>query len=358
MDASYSTNERGRRPSVCRRVVLTAAASWAAMVWGGPGARAQDAEGKPKLVVETTEIDNGLMEPGPKTEFTFHLKNNGTAMLEILSVKASCGCIATEYDKEVAPGSEGEVRVTVTTEGKHGSSISNVTVYTNDPDMSVVPLTVKAFLRRAIEPLPSSDVLFPIQRGQGQDRIVTIHSFEPEPMQIVKVESSAPYVKATLLPETDVPDDTGQKSRWRRQIKIEVTPDGPESAFAETVTVYTNSAKCPQVVLNVTGTPEGAVMAMPTHIYFGNIAAEPQTPLARSITLMSYGDPFKLLDTECSDPALKFQVIQDHAGRFCEVIVRYAGGWKPGFVKGKFILKTSDRMRPLIEVPFEAEVGP
>jgi hypothetical protein len=328
------------------------------MVWGGPGAQAQDAEGKPKLVVEKTELDNGLMEPGPKTEYTFHVKNTGTAMLEILSVKTSCGCVAAEYDKQVPPGSEGLIHVTMETAGRHGSAIRNVTVYSNDPEQSVLPLTVKAWLRRSIEALPGSDVLFPIQRGQGQDRVVTLHSFEPEPLQITKVESSAPYVKASLLPDTDVPDDAGQGSLSRRLVKIEVMPDGPESAFTETVTVYTNSTKCPKVVLNVTGTPEGAVMAMPTHLYFGNIAAEPQAPVARSITLLSYGDPFKFLSAESSDPALKFQVIQDQAGRFCEVIVRYAGGWKPGFVKGKLTLKTSDRMRPLIEVPFEAEVGP
>jgi hypothetical protein len=286
------------------------------------------------------------------------MKNTGTAPLELLDVKTSCGCVAAEYAKEIPAGGEDQIHVTMETEGRHGAIVRNVTVYSNDPQSPVVPLTVKVWLRHSIEPFPGYDILFPIQRGQGQERVVTLHSFELGPLKILRVVSSAPYVQASVLPETDVPDEDNQGSRSRLKVKIAVLSNGPEAAFAQTVTVYTNSEKWPKIVLNVQGTPEGAVMVMPTHLYFGNIAAEPKEPVARSITLLTYGEPFKLLSTASTVPGLEFQVIQEQVGRFNEVIIRYKGGWKPGFVKGTLVLTTSDRMRPQIEVPFEAEVGP
>jgi hypothetical protein len=74
--------------------------------------------------------------------------------------------------------------------------------------------------------------------------------------------------------------------------------------------------------------------------------------------LSSPRDPFRLLGADSGDPALKLQVKPDPSGRFYSVVARYVGGWQPGLVQGKLVFETSDRKRPHIEVPFEAEVKP
>jgi len=327
-------------------------------VWVGPAAWAEEGEPRPRLVVEKPEIDQGTMEPGPKLEFVFHVKNTGTMPLEITQARPSCGCVISSHDREIAPGGEGIVRAVLDTANRHGMVSKHLSLYTNDPQNPMFNLVVKVTLRWAVEPLPSPEVQFPLQRGQGQEREVIMHSFEPEPLKILKIESSAPYVKVTALPQMDVPDDDEAGSVSRRKLRIAVLPNGPAEAFDATVTLHTNSKRRPQVTLYVSGTPEGAVMAVPPRLYFGEVAAKPGEPVIRSVILMTYQDAFQLVSAESTDPALQLQVLPNTEGRFCEVIARYTGGWKPGVVKGKLILKTTDRMRPRVEVPFEAEVGP
>jgi hypothetical protein len=174
---------------------------------------------------------------------------------------------------------------------------------------------------------------------------------------VLRIESSDPRVKAILLPETDVPDEEGHGSASRRQIHVSVVPDEAPAAATATLTVHTNCARSPQVALNVTVIPEGAVTAQPPRLYFGTLSPNPDEPVARSIILVNHASAFQVLRAESSDPALHAQVMQPgQSANFGEVVVRYAGGWQPGRVRGTIVLATSDPLRPRVEVPFEAEV--
>src|SRR5947209_1561568 len=68
--------------------------------------RTASAASAPRLVLEQTELELPEHEPGTPMEFVFHLKNTGTALLQI-KVKPSCGCLLADYDREILPGGTG-----------------------------------------------------------------------------------------------------------------------------------------------------------------------------------------------------------------------------------------------------------
>src|SRR5205807_778441 len=74
------------------------------------------------------------------------------------SVKASCGCTATQTQKEVVnPGEKGEVVATFTIGDRTGQQMKTVTVQTDDlnPTQATAILTLKANIPQALEIKPA-----------------------------------------------------------------------------------------------------------------------------------------------------------------------------------------------------------
>ena len=101
--------------------------------------------GPPKLAIASLEHSFGSVKPGQPLTYTFKIKNNGQADLEIKSVSPSCGCTTSNFDKVIAPGKEGGITLAVEkTEGYKGEVVKTATVVTNDPDQQQFVLTLRA----------------------------------------------------------------------------------------------------------------------------------------------------------------------------------------------------------------------
>src|SRR6266568_6283741 len=73
---------------------------------------------------------------GDKTAVAhFKYENVGTTAVHFKSVKASCGCTATQSQKEVVnPKEKGEITATFTIGDRTGLQTKTVTVQTDDPN--------------------------------------------------------------------------------------------------------------------------------------------------------------------------------------------------------------------------------
>lgn len=104
---------------------------------GGPDVASQKpappADGKyPVIEFEKTEHDFGMIKQGDKVTYIFKFKNTGEGDLIISKAKGSCGCTVPEYPKEpVKPGTEGQIKVSFNSAGKHGKQTKSVTLMTN-----------------------------------------------------------------------------------------------------------------------------------------------------------------------------------------------------------------------------------
>jgi uncharacterized protein DUF1573 len=99
----------------------------------------------PKLVIASLEHSFGTVKPGTPLTFSFQVRNDGKAVLEIKSVSPSCGCTTSNFDKSVAPGKTGSITLAVEkTDGYKGEVVKTATVSTNDPDHSNFTLTLRA----------------------------------------------------------------------------------------------------------------------------------------------------------------------------------------------------------------------
>jgi hypothetical protein len=79
-----------------------------------------------------TEFKFGTINEGDKVQHIFKFKNTGNKPLIIANAVGSCGCTVPEYPKDpIAPGAEGEVKVTFNSTGKKGEQHKSVTMQMN-----------------------------------------------------------------------------------------------------------------------------------------------------------------------------------------------------------------------------------
>jgi hypothetical protein len=99
----------------------------------------------PKLSIPSLEHSFGSVKAGTPLTYSFEIKNEGKADLEIKSVNPSCGCTTSKYDKVIAPGKVGTVTLAVEkTDGYKGEITKTASVTTNDPDHQNFTLTLRA----------------------------------------------------------------------------------------------------------------------------------------------------------------------------------------------------------------------
>jgi hypothetical protein len=79
--------------------------------------------------------DFGKIQEGQQLEVSFRFRNSGSKPLVIERVQPSCGCTVAEQPKEpIAPGAEGLIKATFTSQGHVGINHKSLNVFANMKD--------------------------------------------------------------------------------------------------------------------------------------------------------------------------------------------------------------------------------
>jgi hypothetical protein len=102
----------------------------------------------PVIVFDDTTFNFGTATAGTPVEHSFTFRNTGRSDLIIRNVVASCGCTATEAEKEVLkPGEESHVDAIFDTGGLQGLETKTITVIANVPSRPETVLTLTGMIR-------------------------------------------------------------------------------------------------------------------------------------------------------------------------------------------------------------------
>jgi len=225
------------------------------------GAR-QATAAAPRLELQERTFDFGTVERGSKIEHTFALPNRGDGVLLIDHVKSSCGCtVAVVSAHEVPSAADARVTVTVDTARMAGRVTKIVTVYTNDPDNPVLPLTMTGQVAADLLLTPTPLYLGHVRRGdRTRHEVVVVPGRPGTSFAITAVASPGPLLHAVVEPR---PDGPGQR------IFVELDPQAPLGRFSEELTLHTTSPRESTLTLPVFGSIEGEVVVLPPQVTFG-----------------------------------------------------------------------------------------
>ena len=220
------------------------------------------AETQPHLALEDAVFDFGTVERGVPVDHTFRLPNRGGAELRVEHVKSSCGCtVAVVSERDIPPGAEGRIAVTLDTARLAGRTTKPVSVYTNDPDAPVVSLSLTGQVTADLVVTPSPLYLGHVRRGDAARHEVMITPGRPGAAYTVeRVEHTNPAIRARLERRDDGP---GQR------LLVELDPGLPLGRFNETLTLHPTSPREPAIALSVLGSVEGDLIVLPPQVTFG-----------------------------------------------------------------------------------------
>ena len=309
----------------------------------------------PKIEVLPETKDAGVVAKGQVIETTFVVKNNGGSDLVISDARPGCGCTVASFDKVIKPGAEGKVVTSVDTKSFSGPISKSVLLVSNDPERGQINLFVKATVKPFVDILPQPYVRVAVVKGDSDTRDVILLS-EEKTFKPTVAESSQPYVKAEIAPASEkdkVPGHPGEQYR----VRITVTPDAPEGLLNAPVRIATGVAQQPTIEIPISGVVRARVSVTPVMVNFGNFQAGKE-PITRNIIVTNNkpGTPVKVTRAEVSIAGFVTDVVPTQEGISYTVVVKASDKVKKGALDGTVKVFTTDKEKPMIELPLRGEV--
>jgi len=317
--------------------------------------QAGDKVGTSKISVEPMMKDAGTVAKGERIEAVFMVKNSGTQDLTITDARPSCGCTVASFDRLVKPGQTGKITAVVDTKNFSGPITKTVSVISNDPENPQLALTIKAIVKPYVEVAPQEFVRFSAIKGDTSSQDLILFSAEKD-FQPTVGESAQPYVKAQIAPAGDKEKIEGKAGA---QFKLHVTlePTAPVGVLNAPIHVKTGIAKQPDLEVRVSGIVRDRISVTPASIVFGNFTPGKDV-ISRNIIFTNNkpAQAVRVQKAESSISGISAEVVPMTEGVNYTIVLKPKADLKKGEFTGVLKIYTSDKDRPVIEVPVSGNV--
>ena len=209
---------------------------------------------------ETTH-DFGAVAAYSKQEHVFEFINTTQATLNLIYVKASCGCTKpTILTPTVAPGEMAKVLAQFQTRTFRGEKRATVTVQLDRVDQQIqrgeVQFSVKGKIRKDVVLDPGSVEFASVSPSQVAQQTVKMKYAGSPLWRIINVKSTNPHldVEAREVSRAD-------NGRVAYDLVVKIKHSMPTGAFEEKLTIFTNDKNTPQMPIAVSGRVKPALEA-------------------------------------------------------------------------------------------------
>ncbi len=298
----------------------------------------------PRIECAAPAHDFGTVVEGQTVHHVFPIRNSGAAPLIIGNIRAPAGCsVEVLPQKEIAPGSSADVKVTFNTSGRRGNLDKAITLESNDPKSPALSLSIRIDVDPLLGFAPST---LHIESRFGSSRTVEVAlqgTWAPD-AKLGIASVTGDLLSAEPLGKTPPSDRRG----------VRVTLDAKRiGEGAGNVVVSTGVAPIPEIVLPVSWLVRGNVEVRPSTLVF-----DPETPpgLVRILRVSSSKADFRIDAALASTSVFDATVVKLGSPGAFEVRVSLRGAEAAGqSPTGNLTLKTNDPWQKSIVVPLRTE---
>lgn len=201
---------------------------------------------QPKLEVKGgLTYDFGDSYSGTKVERVVTVHNAGNDTLRLSEVRAACGCTAAMMTTQtIAPGADGDLKITFNTQGYGGSKpTKQVYLTSNDP---TTPKTTISFTVNVVDALTADPKFFSFDNSKldtTYTKTVTISNPSKDPIKILSVKFPLDQFKIDMMKTQLMP---GEKTQL--QVVYHPTKSG---TYQDNIEITTDNKVQPKFLVRV-----------------------------------------------------------------------------------------------------------
>jgi hypothetical protein len=315
----------------------------------------------PRLTLVEPIKDFGTVPKGQKLDWSFEVRNTGTADLEILAAKPACGCTVADFDKIIKPGQTGKVTAHVDTSSFAGPIAKPVTLETNDASTPSAQLTITAVVKPYVDAFPQGYVRFNMLQGDSDKQTLTLFSEDETPFEITGVEVPQDWIKVDYKKVEGAEINKAVGRTGQNQYKVDITVGGPDTRvgpLAEKIKIKTNSKYSPEYSVSVSGVIRPTFRIEPTGVNFGEVAPT-DSAATRTIVLRSNDlktpEKFVVSKAESGVAGVTAAVKSLDKGVY-EITLQVGKDAKAGVLDGSVLVHTNDAAKPVVTIPVKGTV--
>ena len=248
----------------------------------------------PSFHIPIQEHDFGHVLGNQTVAFEFPFENTGSGMLEILSIRGSCGCTIPELAKKTyAPGESGMIKVRYNPKSRSGKQHTRVNITTNDRSDPLKVIHIRVHIDPLVIVEPANVSFKQVAKGQAHTTDLKIIG-RTEDFEATMVTPSHPdMISAEILGTHEVEVD-GQMLR-QTDIRITLAADAVVGPFNGSLSIRTNDPRSPMLTVRAIANVIGDLNLSPSRFAVGML--KPGESFERDLTLMSRsGAPFKIVN--------------------------------------------------------------
>lgn len=308
------------------------------------------AENKPSIEIPRMRQDFGEVFERAKYEYSFVVRNRGTADLIIEDVKPGCGCTVAKFDKVIAPGAEGKIDLVLDGERVHGEFAKTAVVKTNDPEHPELTLTIAGTEIPFLKVAPEGTIYLHGRYDEAVEKTVTLTTNEKDfDLKITEVTSN--------IDDKITYSVTPGPKKGEYTVNVKKKPDVPPTSAYGNITLKTNSEKAPETILQVHVMVKGSISVTPQTLNYGmvNFGANGSTgqPVTKTVTILKTDGTFELKDAVVNNKNFTAKIQPVEAGKQYKVEVTFVPPAKSGGSQrevGELVISTSDPREPSVKV--------
>lgn len=320
---------------MCRRVALVVCLAALAGCSQNPAASGvaptkNATQGAGALTVSPTTIDLGEVKNEAVATVEFNISNSGSQPVRLLSGQTSCGCFYLTLPDSVPARSKvhvrSDLRIDESWYGPHEDTLSIRTDSATTPRLTIG-------LRGNYEPLigfvPAPPFMMAFTPGRPLRISVAVHPRAG--ITLGSIKSDDPTFTARKEGSSLVLESRGARPPGDFSVKLSIA-----ALPTQRVAFY-----------SFLGEAKTGPVASPSRIDCPYWKADWKDRHFATLTVRSRSEAIQVVSAQSSDPALAVKF--DPMGM---VEVAYAGGWSPGAKHGLITIRTTDRVFPVLRVPF------
>lgn len=245
--------------------------------------------------------------------------------------------------KNIPPGGEGQIEVTLNT-GSYMHRVSKtVMVYSNDPLQPTVRLTVSADVSVQFALEPTAVNFGQLGRNDTFSQYLSVTGSEKDQVKILDANSTGGNIAVEFNPD-------GFENQPDQRVKITVKPGSAMGRFRETVMITTDHPLVNRIQVYVYGEVLGNINVFPDRLHFVSQAGQPvhERMLVVKATAADY--TFHVLDVQAGLEDLTHEVITIQEGREYQVKVGFRESFDRQYWRGNIVIITDDQQQERIPV--------